>query len=941
MDESNNHRDSTGPANAALPKSVLALAEKFASEVNEKEKDNEVVEEVEDYARAFEKLEQADNNEDTSGKQSVRMEEMLSSSVQSHVQAPTVDARSKRLLAEGGSRERESSHTSNEYDLGALSYEAKATKEELEVLSPPPPPSREEGMDDEKAEAGEDGKEIAALPDITSASEKYKEVSPGARKAPSSSSSSQRTGGREKSYATAIQGSRTNTSYFGYARIVQNRSKWGTFENQDASVKKSTFSLFKDRVSSIVTGEKAEERDTRLRLEWYRKALESELGVLQSVKKGLDEHKIQLVTKFEDQKDLLLRNGMAPLIPTFETQAWARVTRTEIVASMTDQALSAFYSRHKRSARVIELFSVEMKRKVGEGPKGGVEDEDVTETQGDGHRKGGGGPNLEAYRNFCIKPSQVLAKEAVFISLSKRLMRIDKVVNNAQNAFSNKSITINTSLDRVAALDAMVREYLPLITEKQIPDLDKDSVSWADFCAWYVTRQGAMFDVESRFGNFVDDLREREGRLFHRWVRYNLRENGSGQNTTDTDNDKGKDKSKGNGATLGSENQNDGSEGYTSPLASPNVAATTGNNYGKSKPPCSKGVIKVNSPRSVLAFVQYYANVVIGPPYGLKDPQHLASLKQLTEALVYKRVSSRLMRYTNETIWARDLHWIYKCRLAKHVDPETFGIPLVYLRGPQAPDKRQEETKSPRSEPIKGEGIDVKKDLAGLCDELTPTHFLERETPIIGQAQAGPGGPNENSTLHCGHYGTPYWRVSKILSMLTSTTNPKELCNLLLLSVNWLMKEAVAISQKSDYLGADTVFPILVLSLVYADIPNIHLILHYLHDYGEISDAGEVGYYITCLEAAVEYIIGLEVDPEAAENVRKGIAEGSLPPHGGLEDLDDVAAFQRLTAGHQRFEINHKGDIADLGEWLRDQQTMEDTISILQKEGWMLQTDVS
>ena len=50
MDESNNHRDSTGPANAALPKSVLALAEKFASEVNEKEKDNEVVEEGQEIA---------------------------------------------------------------------------------------------------------------------------------------------------------------------------------------------------------------------------------------------------------------------------------------------------------------------------------------------------------------------------------------------------------------------------------------------------------------------------------------------------------------------------------------------------------------------------------------------------------------------------------------------------------------------------------------------------------------------------------------------------------------------------------------------------------------------------------------------------------------------------------------------------------------------------
>jgi hypothetical protein len=34
--------------------------------------------------------------------------------------------------------------------------------------------------------------------------------------------------------------------------------------------------------------------------------------------------------------------------------------------------------------------------------------------------------------------------------------------------------------------------------------------------------------------------------------------------------------------------------------------------------------------------------------------------------------------------------------------------------------------------------------------------------------------------------------------------------------------------------------------------------------------------------------------------------------------------------------VDDEGAIVKLGEWLRDQQTMEETISILQQEGWMV-----
>ena len=138
----------------------------------------------------------------------------------------------------------------------------------------------------------------------------------------------------------------------------------------------------------------------------------------------------------------------------------------------------------------------------------------------------------------------MLAKENQFVSLTKRLMRIDKVVNITQKVIRDKSIALYSSYDRVPALYAIVREYLALITEKEYPNFDNDKVLWGDLCRWYVTRQTAMLDVETRFGNFVDDLREREGRLFHRWVKYTLRDNESGEaneETEDQSNEKQKD----------------------------------------------------------------------------------------------------------------------------------------------------------------------------------------------------------------------------------------------------------------------------------------------------------------------------------------------------------------------------------------------------------------
>jgi Vacuolar sorting protein 9 (VPS9) domain len=67
---------------------------------------------------------------------------------------------------------------------------------------------------------------------------------------------------------------------------------------------------------------------------------------------------------------------------------------------------------------------------------------------------------------------------------------------------------------------------------------------------------------------------------------------------------------------------------------------------------------------------------------------------------------------------------------------------------------------------------------------------------------------------------------------------------------------------KSDALGADVMFPILVNVLIHAQIPCMYLVLYFLHSYSEFDQQGESAYYTTCLEAAVAFVMRLQATEE-------------------------------------------------------------------------------
>jgi len=55
-----------------------------------------------------------------------------------------------------------------------------------------------------------------------------------------------------------------------------------------------------------------------------------------------------------------------------------------------------------------------------------------------------------------------------------------------------------------------------------------------------------------------------------------------------------------------------------------------------------------------------------------------------------------------------------------------------------------------------------------------------------------------------------------------------------------------------------------------------------------------------------------------------------------LSAAGDIEMPSEMTSQQTPAPVGADEGIEKLGEWLRDQETMEDTISILQEEGWML-----
>eukprot|EP00752_Nemacystus_decipiens_P016764 g15002.t1 len=221
--------------------------------------------------------------------------------------------------------------------------------------------------------------------------------------------------------------------------------------------------------------------------------------------------------------------------------------------------------------------------------------------------------------------------------------------------------------------------------------------------------------------------------------------------------------------------------------------------------------------------------------------------------------------------------------------------------------------------------------------------------------------------------GSAYARASREFERLGACTTPAEMLGVVKAGMTSLCDAAARISGSDKPLDADTLLPLLVHALAHANLPRVHEALNFLRNFRGPSWGGEDAYYVTCIEAAVSFVLdwspgandpGLsagagaddgavaapgpedKIDGDSCESqaattkvAPAARQDGSGGGGGGGNDDGDaaVAARRAEQARIEEREQQEKGREAllRLGIFLEKHEVQEDTVDVLSSAGWL------
>lgn len=181
-------------------------------------------------------------------------------------------------------------------------------------------------------------------------------------------------------------------------------------------------------------------------------------------------------------------------------KAWARVSRAGLLEDIAHHGMKLLQDRFDRAQRVILQFS--------------------DSTSGRKHP-------LSSYNAFCLLPEAVISRDSVLVSLAHRLTKMDKICSNSLYTFRTMlpELESRTYAQRRHMLHDILKCFDEWMNACEPPKIE-EGMLWVEFCNWYAGRHSAMSDLEKEYGTFVEDEREREGRLFRRWCLLALADSG-------------------------------------------------------------------------------------------------------------------------------------------------------------------------------------------------------------------------------------------------------------------------------------------------------------------------------------------------------------------------------------------------------------------------------
>lgn len=377
----------------------------------------------------------------------------------------------------------------------------------------------------------------------------------------------------------------------------------------------------------------SEESKMRSFLKSYQKKLRAELI---DANRAVARHEKRLndqIIEFEQQERQLKCWGLGQIVPNFRLQAWCRLQRARVVASAACSYQQLLCNKVERT------------------------NEYMLQLQESSNSKGKF--SLESCLELCLPPEDLLGRDYTAILQSQKLLRLDIVCSTYIKRFRVLEAELRqlNQKPRESVLIAILSDYANIVAnDRKISERIEWDITWEEFCDWYAERKTRLQELGERFSAFVEDQREKEGRLFNRWCTSLL----GVQDETNTlllfpvmgSGDAGNNT---NGTSIGSASSDHGGiessirrmstdtsiQSQITPISATGVAKVD-RTMPSSNPVTNPMTVSTNptaafkmTPTSIKAFVKYFANDVLGITYAVpKDLQEANFI--LTEALFYK-----------------------------------------------------------------------------------------------------------------------------------------------------------------------------------------------------------------------------------------------------------------------------------------------------------------
>eukprot|EP01041_Mallomonas_annulata_P007876 gene7876-16118_t len=830
-----------------------------------------------------------------------------------------------------------------------------------------------------------------------------------------------------------------------YHRVVGTREN-GDKEKSFTESMHVPLALISDRFLKLFSAETEEERILRSRLLRYRGILEKEM---QAAHDAMVHHATQsevILNELQEQEGQIRRWGLIHiLLQALHMQAWIRRTRCTQLLYLASEAHRILQEKVVATDTIAERLGV-VSGAVTHTGTGKQQSSSSSSLDDPGLPSSTSASTSQVGGTFFKSPEALWNEnEPLRDHLRYRLPTLDSICSLRTQQFRKclPAAERQSFPVRQQQLLDTIKSYAELMASPEPRNLETDS--WKTFCNWFLQRQTEQADLEKTFAGLVEDEREREGRLFRSWCFAVLPE-----------------------STLVSQSLSvdpmpEGFKPY-----SRTVIAFIQYFSSQILVPIFQVPVELHNTVTTLTEVLVYRRLSplvlrYSPPEG---PSNL-----LRNDLRWRRQCLRCRLLDPVNYGIADCHrhrpreeWVVQngndnghgvVTLTGNNHNNNSYFPTKKVKQPLFEDSNSEEeseSDNANAETSLGQGKSLDPDPVSWVEKLPcvtykvpvgKTTMISTSTPATTRSvtstsmKKGIGsdtapcsfsssssfhvidkGTGDEQTMDLG-FGQPYVRSIRVFSLMTSSVCPRHIVSRFMLAIRWVHKDVAAMHTGRegdgggggpDYLGADMLFPILVLVICNAQLPTIHLLLYFITHYASVDYQGEAAYYLTCLEAVVAFIMQLQIPSstvELADRIFGPASSDTVLAEESYElelkqtesrlqqEYDTVSLYKesssssairvrkvdtddeyteleldfagRTTSGHSRIHSHQHHDVVtaipetvtaaassedcdcdnrsdvDLrlldesrSVWLRNQEAMEDTLSILQQDGWMI-----